>query len=318
MRAALVEEIGKPPVFTETAPPKQGPGETLVAVTAAPINPVDLSTAAGRYPGGSPETPYIPGREAVGTVAGSNRFGEGTRVYLGAPPARNGAMAEFCACPDSEVFAVPSGIDDSLAACFGVAGLAGWLPITWRGRLKEGETVLVLGATGPVGKVAVQAAKLNGAGRVIAVARDPQELERVKELGADATVRIGEADDLAQAFRDAAEGDIQLVIDPLWGEPGAAALEALAIFGRHVQIGQTASPTAEIRSGAIRTKNVEILGHTNHLAPTEVREQAYREMCEHAAAGRLKLEYEELPLEQIREAWERQERFPHKKLVLRP
>lgn len=317
MRAALVEQIGKRPVFTETAPAKQGPGETLVAVTAAPINPIDLSMAAGRYPGGSPEPPYVPGREAVGTVAGSNRFGEGTRVYLGAP-ARNGAMAEFCACPDGEVFAVPTGVDDSLAACFGVAGLAGWLPVTWRGRLEEGETVLVLGATGPVGRVAVQAAKLNGARRVIAAARDPVELERVKELGADATVRIGDVDDLVHAYRDAADGDINLVLDPLWGEPAAAALEALAIFGRLVQIGQTASPTAEVRSGAIRTKNVEIRGHTNGLAPVEVRAQAYREMCEHAAAGRLKLEHEDISLEQVREAWERQEQFPHKKLVLRP
>lgn len=318
MRAALVEEIGKPPVYTDAPGPKQGDGEALVAITAAPINPIDLSMASGRYPGGSPETPYIPGREGVGTVADSSRFPEGARVYVGSPPGRAGTMADFCAAAESGLFAVPDGISDSLAACFGIAGLAAWLPLGFRGRLKEGETVLVLAATGPVGTIAVQGAKLMGAGRVIAAARDAEELERVKSLGADVTVRIGEQDDLAQAFRDAAAGDLHLVIDPLWGEPAVAALEALAPFGRLVQVGQTASPTAELRSGAIRTKNAEIIGHTNFLAPVEVRERAYREMCEHAVAGRLKLDHEDIPLEQVSEAWERQQQFPRGKLVLRP
>lgn len=318
MRAARVEEIGRRPVPGEAPEPERGEGEALVEISAAPINPIDLSTAAGRYPGGSPQAPYTPGREGVGRVLEGSRFAAGTRVYVGAPPGRAGTMAERCSAPEDELFEVPEGLDDSLAACLGIAGLAAWLPLGWRGRLTEGETVLVLGATGAVGTIAVQGAKLMGAGRVVAAARDPGQLERLRGLGADATVRTDAADDLAQAFRDAAQGDIHLVIDPLWGEPAAAAIEALAPFGRLVQIGQTASPSAELRSGAIRTKDVEIIGHTNFLAPREVRERAYRELCEHAAAGRLRLEHEDLPLERVTEAWERQERFPRRKLVLRP
>jgi NADPH2:quinone reductase len=315
MRGALVEQLGTLPVCRDVDEPTRGQGQTLIEVSAAPVNPIDLSTAAGTYPGGSPDTPYVTGREGVGRVLESDTLAAGTRVY----GAGLGFMAERVAVKDDQLVELPDGVEDALAASFGVAGLAAWLSVEWRGDLREGETVLVLGASGAVGLIAVQAAKLLGAGRVVAAARSDKGLERAQELGADATVKLGgEQEDLAEAMADACHGQLDLVIDPLWGEPAAAALKASSFGGRLVQLGQSAGVEATIASGWIRTKLVSILGHTNFAAPVEIRNDAYLRMVRHAAAGELTVDYELLPLERVSEAWERQKASPHLKLVLSP
>jgi NADPH:quinone reductase len=180
--------------------------------------------------------------------------------------------------------------------------------------------VLVLGASGPVGLVAVQAARLLGAGRVVAAARSREGLERAHELGADATVALdaGAPEDVASAIRDAAGGPVDVTVDPLWGEPVVAAIHAAAERGRVVQIGQSAGPEATLPSGAVRGKMLSILGHTTLEAPREVVDRAYLRLVEHAAAGPLVMDHEVLPLDRAADAWRRQEELPRRKLVLRP
>jgi NADPH:quinone reductase len=312
MKAAVIEQIGSPPVYRDVDEPSRERGQTLVEVAAAPVNPVDLSTAAGRYYGGSPDVPYVTGREAVGRVLESDSFAEGTRVYASG----GGFLAERGVAADENAVQIPEDVDDALAACFGVAGLAAWLALEWRGDLREGETVLVLGASGAVGAIAVQAAKLLGAGRVVAAARSEKGLERARELGADATVQLDRHENLSEAFVEAGGGQIDLTVDPLWGEPAAAAITATGFGGRLVQLGQSASPQATLESGAIRGRLLSILGHTNFAAPVEVRNDAYLRMVRHAAAGELTVDYEVLPLERVAEAWQLQEASPNRKLVL--
>lgn len=314
MKAAVIEQIGTLPVIRDVEEPQRGPGQTLVEVTAAPINPIDITTAAGTYPGGSPEAPFVAGREAVGRVLESDSSPRGTRVYA----AGLGFFAERAAVPDENVVQIDAEVDDALAACFGVAGLAAWLALEWRGDLREGETVLVLGASGAVGIIAVQAAKLLGAGRVVAAARSEKGLERARQLGADATVKLGEHDDLAAAYLAACDGQLDLTIDPLWGEPGAAAVKATSFGGRLVQLGQSAGKEATLESGWIRAKLLSILGHTNFAAPAEVRNEAYLRMVRHAAAGDLTVDHEVIALDRIAEAWELQQHSPNRKLVLSP
>jgi NADPH:quinone reductase-like Zn-dependent oxidoreductase len=314
MRAAVIERIGELPVVKDVDEPQRQPGQTLIEVTAAPINPIDLTTAAGTYPGGSPETPYVAGREAVGRVVESDSLPQGTRVYA----AGLGFLAERAVVPDDNLVRIDADVDDALAACFGVAGLAAWLAVEWRGDLREGETVLVLGASGAVGALAVQAARLLGAGRVVAAARSAEGLERARALGADATVKFDEHADLAAAFVEACDGQLDLVIDPVWGEPGAAAIKATSFGGRVVQLGQSAGKEATIESGWIRAKLLSILGHTNFAAPAEVRDDAYLRMIRHAAASELTVDHEVVPLEQVADAWERQKASPGRKLVLSP
>lgn len=315
MRAAVLHEYGTP-AYGEFEEPVAGDGEVVVEVSAAALNPVDVRKAAGTYFAGRPPLPSVAGIEGAGRVAG-----DGRRVYFEATVAPFGSMAERALVPREALFELPDGIGDELAAGLGIAGIAGWLPLAWRARLQPGETVLVLGATGAVGQVAVQAAKLLGAGRVVAAGRDAAGLARASsELGADATVDLAAtpADALTDAFREAAGGDVDVVVDPLWGEPAAAAIEALAVGGRLVQLGQSAGAEVTLPSASIRGRQLEILGYLNFLVPADERWAAYRALVEHAVAGRLQLEIERVPLEDVAQAWEHIMRSPGHKLVLVP
>jgi NADPH:quinone reductase-like Zn-dependent oxidoreductase len=314
MRAALLREHGATPELSEVDEPvASGDGQAVVEVLAAGLNPVDLSTASGRFHGGAPEVPYVVGREGIA------RLEDGRRVYFGQAIPPHGSLAERTLIDEGSAIPLPDGVDEALALCFGIAGLAGWLALEWRARLREGETVIVLGASGPVGQVAVQASRLLGAGRVIAAARDPEGLRRAQELGADATVELGGAiDRMEGAMRQAAEFEINVVVDPLWGEPALAAMRAAGTNARLVQLGQSANGEATLDSATIRGKGLSILGHLNALAPADVRRAAYERMVAHAARGELRCEVERLPLDRIAEAWERQASSPGRKLVLIP
>lgn len=314
MRAAVLEDTERGPVPGEFEEPQaEQDGQVVVDVSVAGVNPVDIWTAKGVM-GAPPPLPSVVGREGIGTTD------DGRRVYFDKSVAPFGSFAERTLVHEDWLIDVPDGLDDQVAVTFGIAGLAAWLGLGWRGGLSEGESVLVLGASGTVGMIGVQAAKLMGAGTVVAAARNEERLERAKELGADATVTIGDDPEaLAEAFRDAATGDgFDLVLDPLWGAPALAAIQALAMNGRAVLIGNSAGHAIELSSRLVRSRQASLLGHTNFNASVEVKAEGFQAMCRHAAAGELEVEVEELPLDEVEQAWERQQNAPYRKLVLKP
>jgi NADPH2:quinone reductase len=314
VRAAVLHEHGATPRVEEFEEPAEiEPGQVLADVAAAGLNPVDIAMASGRFYGGTPPVPSIVGREGVARLDG------GRLAYFDGPVVPYGAVAERVLVQEESLIELPEGLDAPHAVAYGIAGLAAWLALEWRAGLQEGETVLVLGATGTVGQIAVQAARLLGARRVVAAGRDAEGLGRAMELGADVTVRLGDQDDLAGALREAAGGEgPNVIIDPLWGEPSVAAMQAAAPRGRLVQIGQSAGPEATIPSAAVRGKLLAILGHTNFAAPPDVKRAAYTRMTRHAAAGELTADLETVPLADAAEAWERQQAGPRRKLVVVP
>jgi NADPH:quinone reductase-like Zn-dependent oxidoreductase len=310
MRAAILRAHGAVPEVGELDDPADG---EVVEILAAGMNPADVRIASGTFASERHEPPYVAGKEGVG------RREDGTLVYFDASVEPYGAFAERSAIPPGSGYAVPDGLDPALAVCLGVSGLAAWIGLDWRGRLAAGETVLVLGASGVVGQIAVQAAKLLGAGRVVGAARDEAALERARGLGADGIARLDATDDLVATLRDAAGGDgFDLVLDPLWGEPAKAALAAIAPFGRLVNIGQSAAAEATLTSATIRGKPVEILGYTNYTAGEERKAAAYARLARHALAGEIRVEIERLGLDDVPEAWRRQGSSPHRKLVIVP
>src|SRR5271163_216791 len=218
MKAAVLHEYGVPRA-EDFEDPSAGPGQALVEVLAAGLNPVDVAICAGRFYAGRPPLPSVAGREGVGML-------DGARVYFDAPIAPFGSMAERALINPVSTYAVPEGVPDGVAVALGISGLAAWLALTWRAQLKPGEHVLVLAASGVLGQIAVQAAKLLGAGRVVAAARSEEGLARTIELGADASVRLDGREDLSAALAQAGDGRIDVVLDPLWGEPLVAALGA--------------------------------------------------------------------------------------------
>jgi NADPH2:quinone reductase len=293
MRSAHVVELGAQPV------PVEIDGEGSLEIVAVALNPLDLAVAAGRFAGGHPPLPYVPGCEAVA------RRGD-ERVHLfgdGRGTVKDGFLVERSEFPDELAVPVPDGLDDAVAAACGIAGMAGWGPVAMRAPVQPDDRVLVLGATGMVGSVALQGARILGAERVVAAGRDEARLRRTLELGADATVQL-DGDDLAARFREALGGEgPTLVIDPLWGEPARAAIEAATPRARIVQLGQSAGAEATVTSAAVRLKQLSILGFTDFLLTPEQRREVYTGLAEHVAAGRIQLEVETFSLDDVASAW---------------
>jgi NADPH:quinone reductase-like Zn-dependent oxidoreductase len=321
LRAALVSAYGAPPQAGEHPEPEPTAGQAVIELLAAALNPADLAIASGRFPAGSPPLPYVPGIEGVGRVVKSARFAPGTRVWAsgrGLGVARDGAFAERLVAADEALVEVPEAADDVLAAALGQVGLAAWMSLSWLAPVREGEVVLVLGATGSVGSLAVQVAKLLGAGRVVAVGRDQDRLEAVAKLGADSTVALG-GDDFQTRLAAELEGaPPTLVLDLLWGPPLEAATAVAGVGARLVNVGQSAAPTASLASGFVRGKQLQILGYSNFAVPLDELARGYVDVVGHAASGRLRLEAEALPLDRVAEAWERQANGHDVKLVLVP
>jgi len=310
MRAAVLREYGVP-AAGEFDEPQAGDGEAVIDVLAAGLNPVDVAICAGRFYAGKPPLPCVAGREGVGLL-------EGRRVYFDAPVQPFGSMAERALIDPNWTYPVPDALADGVAVALGISGLAAWLALSWRAQLKDGEHVLVLAASGVLGQIAVQAAKLLGAARVVAAARSQAGLDRCLRLGADAAVRLGEPDDLAAALTEAGNGRIDVVVDPLFGEPFVAAADAASFGARIVQLGAGAGAEVMVPSAVIRGKMLVILGHTNFAAPADVKAEAYRRLAEAAAADQIKVDVEQVPLAQVEQAWEQLAAGSHRKLVIVP
>ena len=317
MRAAVVEAVGSPPTPTEVADPVREEGTALVAVEAAPLNPVEIRVAAGRHPRRA-QPPYVPGLEGSGTVVESARVAPGTRVRFegSALPGfgAQGTLAELAAVPEDSLAELPDDVGDDLAAALGVVGITALLALE-RAAPAGGELVLVLGATGAVGQMAVQLAKLMGAARVVGAGRSAERLERVRELGADEVDPLGDGD-LAEAFQQAAGGQLDIVIDPLWGEPAMAALGAIATAGRLVNVGQAAGTDVRLPLEIVRNRQGAIHAISSGWTGLERKAGAYRRLLEHVVVGRLTTDREVLPLDDVAAAWERQEASPGRKLVI--
>ena len=300
MRAAILRAYGEAPVPGEFEEPEPGAGQVVIDVAAAAIHHVDLLKATGTFYLGPPPLPSVPGTDGVGTAPG------GRRVYFDPTIAPYGSFAQHALANQDTLIDVPDEIDDVTAAALGNTGLAAWLALTWRANLQPGETVLVLGAGGALGSVATQAAKILGAGKVIAAARD---VSRVR--GADAVVDLSQEPEF--------DGPIDVTIDTLWGAPAQAAMKASGRHARHIQVGQLAGTEISLSAPAIRSVSLSVCGFSVAHPPPEVKREAYQRLAGLVARGEIVIDTEVVPLADIGTAWERQKAAKHRpKLVVVP
>lgn len=307
MRAAEIRAAGRPPVVAERAVPEAGPDGVVVEVTAAPITPLDQLCASGASYFGVPATPYVPGVQGVGVLTRPTpSHPAGTPVWFataaGMRPG-DGSMAEHAVVAPADLVVLPPVAEHALVAALGLSAVAAWRCLTATGGLTAGETVLVLGAGGVVGQSAVQLARIAGAGHVVACARTDTALERARRFGADHTVRLDEDEDVEDLARRFGEPD--LVIDPVWGFPAAAALRALRPGGRLVNLGSAAGEQCPIPSAVLRSRSLRVLGYTNNALTTEERREALLTVVDHAVAGTLTVDFTRVPLADAAGAWDR-------------
>jgi NADPH2:quinone reductase len=316
MRAAILHAYGAGPEVGTFDDPRAESGEVVLDVLAAGVNHLDIARAGGRaYE--APPLPSVVGSDGVGLTH------DGRRVYFHKAVAPYGSCSDRTLAEEDELIDVPDGVDDAVAAALGNAGLAALLALDWRGNLQQGDVVLVLGGTGSVGQIAVQLARRLGAGRIVATGRDASGLARLRELGVDVALDTSDVDlddpqALAEILREAAVGPIDLTVDLLWGTPAVAAIHAAATGARHVQIGSLAGAEASLPAPQLRAKHVSVLGLAGFVTSAAVRVPAYRRLVEYAAAGELVVDVERMPLDRIADAWDRQRRSAHRKLVIIP
>ena len=306
MRAAVLHELGATPTVQEFGEPTPKDAAVVVNVSAGGLNPADLVIAAGIQK--PPPFPYVPGSEGVGNLA------DGTRVYFSNSVAPFGSLAERCLANDELIVPMPSELSDGAAIAVGTAGTSAWIPLTQKAHLQPGESVLVLGATGSVGQIAVQAAKVLGAARVVAAGRNRPMLEKLRDRGADDIVVL--EDGYEDALIAASNGGFDLVIDMLYGAPMAAGIKATRAGGRIVNVGMRAGRTVEL-SGLV-LKGRDLLTYGGERPSLDIRRDAISQLWHHVITGDITVEFESLPLEDVAEAWKRQGESPNTKLVLTP
>ena len=260
MKAAVVTELGSAPDFADFEKPVAERSERLVRVEAAAIKQLERAIVAGTHYSSPKTLPIIPGVDGIG------RLEDGSRAYFMVQRRPIGAMAEYT--PAAWTVPVPDGLDLAHAAAVVNPALAAWLPIAYRGRLREGETVLILGASGTAGRMAVAAARLLGAGRVVACGR---RLDVLATLGADAMIDLSlDGERLKVAFAEEVGRGIGVIVDYVWGSPASALIEAImrpdvhaddSEAGiRYVSVGAMAGGTIPLPSTVLRGSRLEIMG----------------------------------------------------------
>ena len=303
MRAAVLARPGDPPVVKDFDDPPTVDGAVVIDVRTAALGGWDIQ---GAYRMGV-EYPCVIRGEGVGHVQ------DGRRVYFGersVPPF--GAWAERTVVPAEEVWDVPDDIDDELAIALGIAGTGALVPLA-EANIKPDENVLILGATGTLGQVALQLARYFGAGRVVAAARDRQALERLAERGlADDIAQLGAGDDVG-ALKSAAGDGFDVVLDVIYGEPFVAALKATRFGARIMSIGAQAGMTATIGLPDLLFRTLTCVG-TGQRPPAE-RQGLWRQLLDIAREIEFVLDYATFTFDEAPQAWTAQQRSPHAKVI---
>ena len=311
MRAAVIRRSGDTPALDEFTDPRPGQGLSVGTLVAAALNPLDVLIVNDQLPFRRLQPPCIAGYEAV------VQLGDGTRCYLAGPPVPYGTLADLVPVPDSAGFGVPAGLDPGLAAALGVAGIVGWVSLDYRAHLQTGETVLILGAGGSAGQLAVQSARILGAGRVLGAARG-KVLEQVADRGADAVVDLADEAAIDAGLAAAAPGGYDVIVDFLWGAPAPHAMDHANVGARYIQVGNAAGPTSTITASAIRNKLLTLVGQGTVGTPAEIRRSAYAQLMCHATDGKFTLDLERTRLDDISQTWEHLKAGAPRKLVVTP
>jgi NADPH:quinone reductase-like Zn-dependent oxidoreductase len=310
VKAAVVYEAGKAPVFAEFETPVAQAGEALIVVKAAALTQFTKSRASGAHYSADAVLPLIAGSDGVGVTP------DGRRVYFILPQAPFGAMAEVTRVRSAFCLPVPDGLDNVTAAALANPGMSAWAALVYRAQIKPGDTVLINGATGTAGRLAVQLARHLGAGKVIATARDATALESVKALGADVLLpfQLDGGDEAGAARFGAAleaqfkEG-IDVVVDYLWGKSAEAIIVAIAKAVddarpvRFVQVGSSSGGEITLPGAALRSSAIVLMGSGIKSVPLPDLLAAVGHVFAVAVSANLKIATRVLPLADVQTAW---------------
>jgi NADPH:quinone reductase-like Zn-dependent oxidoreductase len=319
MKAAVVTNFEEPPHYMEFKTPEPvGPDQVRIEVLAAGLHPRVRSGAGGAHYTSTGALPMIPGVDGVG------RRPDGKLAYFVPVDDVIGTMAERAVVDVRRAVELPDDTDVAKVAAAMNPAMSSWVALRRRVPLQRGQSVLILGATGNAGTMAVQVAKLLGAGKVVGAGRDAARLEAVVAAGADEVVQLTADTDATASALATAAAEVDIVIDYLWGEPAQQAMMSL-LRGRAdrsrllewVQIGAIAGPTLELPSVALRSSNLRIQGNGQGAVSTAAYVAELPSLVTEIDAGRIAVAVRTEPLADVERVWLEPE-GPGQRIVLRP
>jgi NADPH:quinone reductase-like Zn-dependent oxidoreductase len=319
MNAAVVTSFDEPPHYQSfDVPQPRSEDEILVDVLAVGLHPRTRTGAAGAHYTSSRTLPMIPGIDGVG------RRPDGKRIYFVAGDDVIGTMAERAVADPRRAIELPDDVDVAKVAAAMNPAMSAWVALRRRVPIQAGQSVLVLGATGNAGTMAVQVAKRLGAGRVIAAGRDLDRLRALTSVGADEVVHLSEDGEATASALGAAAAEVDIVIDYLWGLPAQQAIVALlsARSDRSraldwIQIGAVAGPTLELPSVALRSANLRLQGNGQGAVSTKVYLAELPSLVDEIDAGTIAVKANLKPLAEVEEIWLKPD-VPGVRTVLEP
>jgi len=304
MKAAVVHSAGQLPVYDDFESPKAMTGQQLIRVSAAALTHLTRARASGRHYSAGGTYPFVAGVDGVGVLE------DGQRVYFANPRQPYGAMAEQVALAPGQYVPLPDDLDDVTAAALANPGMSGWMALRERAGFQPGETVLINGATGSSGTLAVQIARHFGADRIVATGRNPQVLQELRELGADQVISLrAEEDEQRAAFEAAFANGVDVVLDYLWGPSARMILAASARITdpartlRFVQIGSMAGEEIALPAAILRSRANVLMGSgLGSVAPDKM-VASVRDLLASAGKAGFRIETETAPLSDVSSAW---------------
>lgn len=301
MKAAVVNRFGEAPSYMDFPAPEAGADETVISVEAAALSPIVRLLASGRHYTSGTVAGFVPGVDGVGTAS------DGQRVYFLFPRAPFGSMAERSVARRALTVPVPDALASDQAAALVTGGLASWVALSRRARIQAGDRVMVVGATGAAGGMALQTARYFGASRVVAVGRNRAKLDRL-----DADERIALGDDADPVLRAEFDRGIDIVLDFVWGDPAARVLSAATRDRgsrqgeprlRYVQIGTIAGDEIALRGDMLRSTGLELLGSGIGSVAVPDLVAGAGELLAAASGAGFATPFESLPLHAVGKAW---------------
>jgi NADPH:quinone reductase-like Zn-dependent oxidoreductase len=319
MHAAVVTSFDEPPHYQDfDVPIPTNDNQQLVDVLAVGLHPRVRTDAAGAHYTSTGELPMIPGIDGVARLA------DGSRVYFVADDELLGSMAERAVIDVRRMVPLPDDADlEKIAAAMNPA-MSSWVALRRRVPIEAGQSVLVLGATGNAGTMAVQVAKRLGAGHVVGAGRDADRLNALTRLGADDIVRLTDDADATAAALAASAADVDIVLDYVWSEPAERAMLALLTARSDrsrvlnwIQIGAMAGPTLSLPSVALRSANLRIQGNGQGAVSTQGYLAELPGLIDEIDSGGLEITARPVPLSDIETAWGERD-LPGQRTVILP
>ncbi|MEZ2347571.1 zinc-binding alcohol dehydrogenase family protein [Terriglobus sp. RCC_193] len=312
MKAVIIPAAGASPVFGEFREPSAIEGKVIVNVHASALSQLSKMRSSGAHYSSEGVFPSVPGVDGTGITQ------DGRRVYFALPETPFGALAEQSLVEEKLCIPLPDNLDDITAAAMANPGMSAWAALVERAKFVRGETVLINGATGSAGSMAVQVAKYLGAGRILVSGRNAEKLEALRKLGADEVIPFtidadhpDGADTFQQALKPHFGSGIDVVLDYLWGGSARAIIAAIARYSaeahrvRFVQIGSASGENSiDLPSAALRSSAIELMGSGLKSVPMNKLMEGIAHIFEGAAQGAFQIALATLPLEKIAEAWQ--------------